>query len=57
MGNGGSSMITEHTAIFKLYPNVVTIRDNGKDNYICKDEDGNLVVTWPTPPIWPANVV
>ena len=21
------------------------------------DEDGNLVVTWPTPPIWPANVV
>jgi hypothetical protein len=20
-------------------------------------EDGNLVVTWPTPPIWPANVV
>lgn len=21
------------------------------------DEDGQLVVTWPTPPIWPANVV
>ena len=21
------------------------------------DEDGGLVVTWPTPPIWPANVV
>jgi len=36
-------MITEHTTILKLYPNVVTIRDNGKDNYICKDKDGNLV--------------
>jgi hypothetical protein len=21
------------------------------------NEDGQLVVTWPTPPIWPANVV
>ena len=36
-------MITEHTAIFKLYPNVVTVRDSGKDDYICKDKDGNLV--------------
>jgi hypothetical protein len=39
----------------------VTYRQNLRNMLITSppsfDEDGQLIVTWPTAPIWPANVV
>jgi len=36
-------MITTHTAIRKLYPNVTSVLEQGEGNFTCKDKDGNLV--------------
>ena len=43
MGNGGSSMITLHTAIRNLYPNVTSVLEDSAGNFTCKDKDGNVV--------------
>ena len=36
-------MITTHTAIRNLYPNVTSVLEQGEGNFTCKDKDGNLV--------------
>ena len=36
-------MITTHTAIRNLYPNVTSVLERGEGNFTCKDKDGNLV--------------
>ena len=32
----------KHEAIYKLYPNVVTIEEK-EDNFICRDKDTNII--------------
>ena len=36
-------MITKHTAIRNLYPNVTSVLEDSTGNFTCKDKDGNLV--------------
>ena len=43
MGYGGKSMITKHTAIRNLYPNVTSVLEDSTGNFTCKDKNGNLV--------------
>ena len=43
MGNGGSCMITKHGAIYKLYPNVISIVEDIEGNFKPTDKDGKAV--------------
>jgi len=36
-------MITTHTAIRNLYPNVTSVLEDFTGKFTCKDKDGNLV--------------
>jgi len=36
-------MITLHTAIRNLYPNVTSVLEDSAGNFTCKDKDGNAV--------------
>ena len=36
-------MITLHTAIRNLYPNVTSVLEDSAGNFTCKDKDGNVV--------------
>ena len=36
-------VVTTHTAIRNLYPNVTSVWEDDKGNFTCKDKDGNAV--------------